>query len=89
MYIYLLSRVLNFDFNLIYSFLLSVPYRKNCKKSFVQITEEGIRPKYLYIYIYIFFFLVIFSLPFCNFQIQKGKWKWNNLRCHELNCINM
>ena len=31
---------------LIYSFLLTVLYRKNCKKSFVQITEEGIRPKY-------------------------------------------
>ena len=22
---------------------------------------------------------VIFSLPFHNFQIQKDKWKWNNL----------
>ena len=26
---------------------------------------------------------VIFSLPFHNFQIQKGKWKWNNLWCHK------
>ena len=32
-------------------------------------------------------FFVIFSLPFHTFQIQKDKWKWNNL-CHELICIN-
>ena len=31
---------------------------------------------------------VIFSLPFHTFQIQKGKWKWNNL-CHELTFINL
>ena len=24
-------------------------------------------------------FFVIFSLPFHTFQIQKDKWKWNNL----------
>ena len=29
-----------------------------------------------------------FSLPFHTFQIQKDKWKWNNLWCHELPCIN-
>ena len=29
---------------------------------------------------------VIFSLFFNIFQIQKGKWKWNNL-CHKLSCI--
>ena len=32
---------------------------------------------------------VIFSLPFYTFQIQKDKWKWNNLWCHELACINL
>ena len=32
---------------------------------------------------------VIFPLPFCTFQIQKEKWKWNNLWCHELACINL
>ena len=31
---------------------------------------------------------VIFSLPFHTLQIQKDKWKWNNL-CHELACINL
>ena len=31
---------------------------------------------------------VIFSLPFYTFQIQKDKWKWNNL-CYELACINL
>ena len=31
---------------------------------------------------------VIFSL-FQSFQIQKGKWKWNNLWCHKLACINL
>ena len=31
----------------------------------------------------------IFSLPFHTFQIQKDKWKWNNLWCHELACINL
>ena len=29
-----------------------------------------------------------FSLPFHTFHIQKDKWKWNNLQCHELACIN-
>ena len=32
---------------------------------------------------------VIFSLLFYTFQIQKGKWKWNNLWCHKLSCINL
>ena len=27
--------------------------------------------------------------PFHTFQIQKDKWKWNNLWCHELTCINL
>ena len=31
---------------------------------------------------------VVFSLPLYTFQTQKDKWKWNNLRCHELACIN-
>ena len=31
----------------------------------------------------------IFSLPFHTFQIQKDYWKWNNLWCHELACINL
>ena len=31
---------------------------------------------------------VIFSLLFHTFQIQKGKWKWNNL-CHKLSCMNL
>ena len=30
-----------------------------------------------------------FSLPFRTFQIQKNKWKWNKLWCHELTCINL
>ena len=30
----------------------------------------------------------VFSLPFHTFQIQKVKWKWNNL-CHELTWINL
>ena len=30
-----------------------------------------------------------FSLPFNSFQIQKNKWKWNNLWCHELAKINL
>ena len=32
---------------------------------------------------------VFFSLPFHTLQIQKEKWKWNNLWCHELTCINL
>ena len=32
---------------------------------------------------------VIFYLPFHTFQIQKDKWKWNNLWCHDLTCINL
>ena len=31
---------------------------------------------------------VIFSLPSHTFLIQKDQWKWNNLWCHELACIN-
>ena len=30
---------------------------------------------------------LIFSLPFHTFQTQKDKWEWNNLWCHELDCI--
>ena len=32
---------------------------------------------------------VICSFPFHTFQVQKDKWKWNNLWCHELACINL
>ena len=32
---------------------------------------------------------VIFPISFHTFQIQKNKWKWNNLWCHELACINL
>ena len=32
---------------------------------------------------------LIFTLPFLTFQIQKNKWKWNNLCCHELAWINL
>ena len=32
---------------------------------------------------------VLFCLPFHTFLIQKGKWKWNNLWCHEMTCINL
>ena len=32
---------------------------------------------------------VIFPLPLHTFQVQKNKWKWNNLRSHELACINL
>ena len=34
-------------------------------------------------------FLLIFPFPFHTFQIQKDKWKWNNMRCHQLTCINL
>ena len=30
-----------------------------------------------------------FSLPFQTFHIQQDKWKWNNVWCHELTCINL
>ena len=30
-----------------------------------------------------------FSLPFHTFEIQKGKWKWNNSWCHKLAWINL
>ena len=32
---------------------------------------------------------VIFFLPFHAFQIRKDKWKWNNLWCHKLTCLNL
>ena len=32
---------------------------------------------------------VTLSLPFHTFQIQKDKWKWNNLWRHKLACINL
>ena len=35
-------------------------------------------------------FCIFFSLPFHSFQIQKDKWKWNNLLwCYQLTCINL
>ena len=30
---------------------------------------------------------VIFSLPFHNFQVQKDRWKWNDLWCHKLDWV--
>ena len=33
-------------------------------------------------------FCILF-LPFHTVQIQKGKWKGNNLSCHKLACINL
>ena len=32
---------------------------------------------------------VIYSHLFHNLQIQKGKWKCNNLWCHDFVCINL
>ena len=32
---------------------------------------------------------VFFSLPLHTVQVQKDKWKWNNLWRHELTCINL
>ena len=32
---------------------------------------------------------VFFPLPFNTFQKEKDKFKWNNLWCHELACINL
>ena len=66
--------MLNFNFNSIYSFLLTVLYRNNCKKSFAQIAEEGIRPKYIYIYIYIDTVgNIVTSKPFNYTSIRRGK----------------
>ena len=30
-----------------------------------------------------------FALPFQTLQIQKDKWKWNNIWCQELTCIKL
>ena len=54
--------MLDFNFNSIYSFLLTVLYRKNCKKSFV----------YIYIYIDTVSNIVI-SKPFNYTSIRRGK----------------
>ena len=37
----------------------------------------------------IFKVLYFFPLLFHTFQIEKDKWKWNNMWCHEVTCINL
>ena len=53
---------------------------KNCKKCFIYL-KRSFRFRDIHIFL-------IFPLPLHLFQIQKNKWKWNNL-CHELACINL
>ena len=55
---------------------------KNCEKCFLFHLKSSFRSRDIQIF-------VIFPLPFHAFQIQKNKWKWNNLWCHELAGINL
>ena len=55
---------------------------KNYKKCFLFHLQGSFHSQDIQIF-------VIFSLPFHTFQIQKDKWNWNNLWCHELACINL
>ena len=52
------------------------------EKCFLFHLKSSIRSRDIHIF-------VIFYLPFQAFQIQKDKWKWDNLWCHELTCINL
>ena len=45
---------------------------KNYKKCFLFHRKRSFRSRDIQIF-------VIFSLPFYTFQIQKDKWKWNNI----------
>ena len=63
-------------------FLIKWSAFKNYEKYFLFHLKTSFRSRDIQIF-------VIFSLPFHTFQIQKGKWKWNNLWCHNLVCINL
>ena len=55
---------------------------KNCEKCFLFHLKSSFWSRDIQIFVF-------FPLPFHTFQIQKDKWKWNNLWCHELACINL
>ena len=54
---------------------------KNYEKYFLFHLKSSFHSPDIQIFVY-------FPLPFLTVQIQKGKWKWNNLWCHKLACIN-
>ena len=54
---------------------------KNYEKCFLFHLKSSFRSRDIQIF-------AIFPLLFHTFQIQKDKWKWNDLWCHELTCIN-
>ena len=57
-------------------FIFSSNDSKNYEKCFLFHIKSSFRSRDIQIF-------VIFSVPFHTFQIQKGKWKWNNLcRCN-------
>ena len=55
---------------------------KNYEKCFLFYLKSSFRSRDIQIF-------VIFPLLFHTFQIQKGKWEWNNLWCCKLACINL
>ena len=56
----------------IYIFLQNDSPLKNYEKCFLFNSKSSFRSRDIQ-------FFVIFTLPFHTFQIQKDKWKWNNL----------
>ena len=55
---------------------------KTVKKCFLFHLKSSFRSRDIQIF-------VIFYLPFHTLQIQKDKWKWNNLDVMKLTCINL
>ena len=63
-------------------------FRNNSKQQFCPIPYI-ITLKKLFLFSRYSNFCDFFPLLFRTFQIQKDKWKWNNLLCHELTFINL
>ena len=82
--IYTWSKLLKLVPAIFYQFFIFSPNEpfKNYEKCFLFHLKSSFRSQDIQVF-------VIFSLPFHTFQIQKDKWNWNNLLCHELTCVNL
>ena len=76
--VFTLQVCVHYFLSIFYFFTKWYPF-KNYEKCFLLHLKSSLRSREIFVF---------FSLPFHTFQIQKDKWKWNNLWCHELACTN-
>ena len=79
-YLFKFKASLRYFLSIFYYFCQMIAFQKLWKMFFISSKKFFSFSRYLNFF--------IFSLPFYTFQIEKDKWKWNNL-CHVLACINL